>query len=258
MVKSGGDLDPELCWRTGAVLKNRAFGSVAVVRQDKHRRRIYVEVIGGQARDYFATIRKTILEINSSFEKLDVTEWVPLPDEGEYAVKYMDLIGHESGGRSEKFVGELGKAYSVAELLGRIESPEETRGRIDGFGKDESGRPIVFAKEYYAKGDKMEIGDVHISGGQVNFADRIEKVEYNERLGLSEEDLEQFKGAVKALSAEKQGALNARCEEFESAETEEKKASIGKRIKDFLVENGIAVARGLTVEAIKMILMGPR
>ena len=53
MVKSGGHLDPEMCWRTGAVLKNRAFGSVAVVRQDKHRRRIYVEVKGRQARDYY-------------------------------------------------------------------------------------------------------------------------------------------------------------------------------------------------------------
>ena len=52
--------------------------------------------------------------------------------------------------------------------------------------------------------------------------------------------------------------LNERCAEFKSAETEEKKASVGKRTKDFLVENGIAVARGLTVEAIKMILMGPR
>ena len=81
MVKSCADLDPELCWRTGAVLRNDSFDSVAVVRQDKHEKRIYIEVSGRQPRDYFATIRKTILEINDSFEKLDVTEWVPLPDQ---------------------------------------------------------------------------------------------------------------------------------------------------------------------------------
>jgi len=255
MVKSGSDLDPEMCWRTGAVLRDSAFGSVAVVRQDKHRRRIYVEVKGGQARDYFATIRKTILEINGSFEKLAFAEWVPLPGQEGHAVKYMDLIGHEAGGRKEKFVGELGKGYSVAELLGRIESPEETRGRIEGVGRE--GGAIIYAKEYYAKGGKMETGDIHISGGQVSFADRIDKVEYNDRLGLSEEDLEEFKAAVKALSAEKQAVLNGQCGQFENAETQEKRASIGKKIKDFLVDNGIAVGRALTVEAIKMILTGP-
>ncbi|MCP4607406.1 MAG: GTP-binding protein [Planctomycetes bacterium] len=126
MVKSGGDLDTEKCWRTGAVLKNETFGSVAVIRQDKHRKRIYIEVRGGQARDYFATIRQTILKINDSFEKLDVMEWVPLPGEEDRAVKYLDLIGHEISGRNEKFVGELTKGYSVAELLGGIESRDET------------------------------------------------------------------------------------------------------------------------------------
>ncbi|MCP4257766.1 MAG: GTP-binding protein [Planctomycetes bacterium] len=140
MVKSGGDLDTEMCWRTGAVLKNETFGSVAVVRQDRHERRIYVEVCGGQARDYFATIRKTIQGINDSFEKLDVMEWVPLPGEEGHAVKYLDLIGHESNKRDEKFVGELGKGYRVAELLGAIESRKHTQDavlkRLDELGAE--------------------------------------------------------------------------------------------------------------------------
>ena len=86
---------------------------------------------GSQARDYFATIRKTITDINRSFEKLPFTEWVPLPDAEEYAVKYNDLIGHEINGHSEKFVGELGKGYSVSKLLGSIESRKETQLHID-------------------------------------------------------------------------------------------------------------------------------
>jgi small GTP-binding protein len=132
MVKSGGDLDTELCWRTGAVLKNETFGSAAVVRQDKHGRRIYVEVSGGQARDYFATIRKTILEINSSFEKLDVTEWVPLPGEESKAVSYRELIGHKQMGRAVYFNGELKKEFEVAKLLEGIERPEDQERRDDG------------------------------------------------------------------------------------------------------------------------------
>jgi len=131
MVQKHKDIDVKICWRTGAVLKDKSFGAVAVVRQDKNRRRIYVEVTGSQARDYFATIRKTITDINKSFEKLPFTEWVPLPDAEEYVVKYKDLIGHERVRRREKFVGELEKGYSVAELLGRIESREETLVHIN-------------------------------------------------------------------------------------------------------------------------------
>ena len=48
MVQKHKDLDTNLCWRTGAVLKDKSFGAVAVVRQDKNRRRIYVEVTGSE------------------------------------------------------------------------------------------------------------------------------------------------------------------------------------------------------------------
>jgi internalin A len=247
MVKSCADLDPELCWRTGAVLRNSSFASVAVVRQDKHERRIYIEVSGRQVRDYFATIRKTIQEINDSFEKLDVTEWVPLPDMEGYAVKYIDLIGHEIGRRKEKFVGELGKGYPVAKLLGTIESPEETQERI------------VIAQEYYEKGDKkMKINKANISGRQVVVADSIGNVDYHEDFGISEGELEEFKAAVKSLSQDKQEVLNSEYDEFRKAETDEKKKSTATKIKDFLLVNGIEVARGLTIEALKMILMASK
>ncbi len=126
MVESCDDLVPENCWRTGAFLKNDSFDAMAVVRQDTRRRRISVEVSSDRPREYLATIRKTILAINESFQKLNVTEWVPLPGQKHHSVKYRDLIGHELGGQREKFVGELGRSFSVARLLGNIESPEET------------------------------------------------------------------------------------------------------------------------------------
>ena len=165
MVKSGRDLDTDLCWRTGAVLKNDSFKSTAGVRQDKHQGRIYVEVSGGQARDYFATIRRTILEINDSFENLDVTEWVPLPGEEGQAVKYLDLIGHEVGGRGEKFVGELGKGYRVAELLGGVESREETQVHIEKFIEEGGARVDLGKRTTINAGDKSIIA---AEGGIVN------------------------------------------------------------------------------------------
>jgi hypothetical protein len=57
------------------------------------------------------------------------------------------------------------------------------------------------------------------------------------------------------LPADKQAELNSQYDEFSKAETAAKQKSTARKIKDFLVENGIAVARGLTVEALKMILM---
>ena len=158
--------------------------------------------------------------------------------------RYIDLIGHEVCKRREKFVGELEKGYAVAELLGRIESPRETQEQV------------IIAKEYYEQGDKiMKIDKMNISGRQVVVADSIGNVDYHEDLGISKGELEEFKAAVKALSQDKQAVLNSQYGEFSRAETEEKQKSVAGRIKDFLVENGIAVARGLTIEALKMILM---
>jgi hypothetical protein len=123
MVQKQADLDVKLCWRTGAVLKNKTFGSVAVVRQDKNRRRINIDITGKDAKGYLSSIRDIITGINESFAKLPCEEWVPLPDEPEYAVKYKDLTGHQDSKRDEKFVGELKKGYSVAKLLSGIEDP---------------------------------------------------------------------------------------------------------------------------------------
>jgi len=129
MVQKRADLDAKMCWRTGAVLKNKTFRSVAVVRQDKNEKMIKIEVTGKEARGYLSAIRDIIKGINQSFEKLPFEEWVPLPGEEKLAVKYDDLIGHEESRREEKFVGELRKGYSVAELLDGIEDPQKR-----GFG----------------------------------------------------------------------------------------------------------------------------
>ena len=183
-------------------MRNEGFKSAAVVRQDKHARRIYVEVSGEQARDYFATIRKTILEINRSFEKLDVTEWVPLPGEEGHAVKYLDLIGHEINGHGEKFVGELGKGYRVAELLGGIESREETQVRIEKLIAEDGARVELGKKTTISGGPKSIIaaegGTIHI---EIKVEQAIEHLEALRKLveGQAEEKLS---GVVKKKACE--------------------------------------------------------
>lgn len=124
IVRMHRDIFEGKAWRTGVVLFDPLFGSHAIVTADTNAKRIEVFVVGGQARDYFATLRKALTEINLSFEKLAVTESVPLPDNPEELVAYQDLVGHELSGRSEIFIGRLGKSYHVGKLLGGIEDPE--------------------------------------------------------------------------------------------------------------------------------------
>ena len=81
--------------RDGGLVLNfedRTFGSTrAVVRADENAKRIYIAVGGKQKRDYFSAIRKSINDINRSFEKLSVTELVPLPDVSDILIDYREL-----------------------------------------------------------------------------------------------------------------------------------------------------------------------
>jgi small GTP-binding protein len=212
MVRKQADLDYGLCWRTGAFLKSEEFDSKAVVRQDKDSRRIKVEVTGTEARGYLSAIRDVITGINKSFKKLTCEEWVPLPDEPEYAIKYKDLIGHEIAGLGEKFVGELGKRYSVSKLLGNIESREETEERKEVMVQTYMDlRKATIGGIYMnnARDDRTNIrGDVIASaignGASVTAGDiTVIKRNIDNSSGLDDETKAKLKQACEALEKNK-------------------------------------------------------
>jgi hypothetical protein len=87
-------------------------------------------VTGERKREFFTTIRKTIRDINDSFEKLDVTELVPLPDSDE-TVSYKALIGHELDKIPAVYIGEERKSYPVRRLLDGVVSYEERKQEED-------------------------------------------------------------------------------------------------------------------------------
>jgi len=86
IVRMHRDIKDWLQWRTGVVLADKAFHATAVVKCDERERRIFIYVSGEQKRDYFSIIRKTIRDINGSFEKLETKELVPLPDNDKITV----------------------------------------------------------------------------------------------------------------------------------------------------------------------------
>ena len=126
IVKMNRDIKPGLVWRTGVVLEDREFESIAAIRADIDTKKIYIYVSGTQRKDYFATILYFFREINSSFERLKVIELVPMPDEPEVTSSYKHLVTLASKKIREFIPDGSESVYSVTDLLGIIQlGPEE-------------------------------------------------------------------------------------------------------------------------------------
>jgi len=249
IVKLNNYIYKNTYWRYGVMVE---FDKTrALVRERYFDRRIEIVLKGENKKEMLGIIRKNIKDINDTFENLEVEEMIPCNcgkcrgSENPYFYELDRLRKRLRDGKKTVECYESYKELNVHEILGDVVI----------FEKDKRGKRIIFAEKYFEKGDEMKIDKIDISGGKVVFADRIGKVEYNEKLGISEKELEELKASIKALTEEKKNVLNTHYGAFKNAKTEEKKKSILGKIKDFLIENGIAVARGLTIEALKIILM---
>ncbi|MEK7990320.1 MAG: COR domain-containing protein [Thiotrichaceae bacterium] len=128
IVKRHREILNKLCWRTGVVLYNKMNQATAVIKADNEDKNIQIWVTGQQKRDYFATVRQTLWEIHDSFEKINVKELIPLPDNPNYTVEYIELIGYYELGQEQYLVGKLKKFYSVKQLLDGIEDMSKKDG----------------------------------------------------------------------------------------------------------------------------------
>jgi hypothetical protein len=128
IVRLHEDIHHDLRWRTGVVLRSHLYDATGIVIADMKERRVNITVYGKQCRDYFGIIRHTFHSLHKTFEKMQVTEYVPLPDIEGHAVSYKDLVGHENNNRDEYFNGTLQKSFKVKELLNGIEPENIRRG----------------------------------------------------------------------------------------------------------------------------------
>lgn len=170
IVRMNKDIKGNMRWRTGVVVEDRSFGATALVVADQKDKKISISVGGKQKRDYFSAIRKALNDINSSFEKLGVTEYVPLPDKPEVLLDYKELLGYEVANRDEIFVGRLGKAYNVPALLNGIE--RRTARQM------ESNSLIVVEGDYYANSRVNMRDRVSSNTREVNIT-AGEKIDYS-------------------------------------------------------------------------------
>jgi small GTP-binding protein len=130
IVKKNKEIKGELRWRTGVVIEDNAFKSIAVIKSDDDAKKIYIHVDGVQKRDYFSAILSTLREINRSFEKLKFTEKVPMPDDPEITVSYGHLVRLEGRGIREYMPDGSENVYNVKDLLGTIYSENKTEEEI--------------------------------------------------------------------------------------------------------------------------------
>lgn len=180
IVQMHGDTEGDLRWRTGVVLKMKGDRARAVIRSDRHNKRITIDVEGIGRRDYFAVIRDRFDKIHSEFQKFTVKEQVPLPDYPDVVVEYSDLLFHEEKKRKTILVGEVKSEYDVQNLLNGIEPKEKRQARK----RAEKSGTTIFAEKYYEGNDMSENNKVSIGGdvsGNINvgknnvIADKIEK-----------------------------------------------------------------------------------
>ena len=142
--------EPRLAWRTGVVLERA--NCRALVRGDIQGRTVTIRVAGtGQGRrELLGIIREHFERIHRSFEKLPVTELVPIPKHPDAMVPYKDLLAFEAEEDDEFKVvvdGRLAK-FSVTELLDGVDIPGVRRP---------NDRTVPFHREFLRDRDSVTL-----------------------------------------------------------------------------------------------------
>ena len=142
--------EPRAAWRTGVVLERA--NCRALVKGDVQGRTVTIRVAGpGQGRrELLGIIREHFERIHRSFEKLPVTELVPIPAHPDVTVPYKDLLAYESIADDEYKVVIDGRPvkFSVTELLDGVDIPGVRRP---------ADRAVPFHREFLRDRDSVTL-----------------------------------------------------------------------------------------------------
>jgi internalin A len=167
--------EPEVAWRTGAVLERG--NCRALVRGDVQGRRVTIRVsgVGNGRRELLGIIREYFDRIHASYERLPVTELVPMPGHPESTVKHELLLKYERAGR-EAIPVEIGndlKDFRVKDLLDGVDLSRERAAEAIPVFISYSQKDAVFydqlvgALKPFERTNKLRVwGDQLIEAGQ--------------------------------------------------------------------------------------------
>jgi internalin A len=127
--------EPRHAWRSGVVLERA--NCRALVRGDVQGRSVTIRVAGvGQGRrELLGIVREYFERIHKSFEKLPVTELVPVPAHPEVVIPYQELLAYEAAGDDEYKIVVDGRLIkqSVTALLDGVDLPGVRRPADKGI-----------------------------------------------------------------------------------------------------------------------------
>ena len=142
--------EPRLAWRTGVVLERA--NCRALVRGDIQGRTVTIRVAGtGQGRrELLGIIREHFERIHRSFEKLPVTELVPIPKHPDVLVPYSDLLDYEAAGDNEYkvVINRKPVPFKVTQLLDGVDIPGVRRP---------ADRTVPFHREFVRNRDSVTL-----------------------------------------------------------------------------------------------------
>ncbi|MCI5167772.1 MAG: hypothetical protein D3903_17205 [Candidatus Electrothrix sp. GM3_4] len=149
LVKRHGQIKGCLCWRTGVVLEDKESGTKAVVKADQEARRIYLWTDGPRRKEFLTFLWFSLRTINDSFERLRVSERIPMPDDPAVTADYQTLLDNVEDGIERYRPDGAKRAYNVHELLGLVEPNQEDEQtellRMIKAQMDENGSAIDIA-----------------------------------------------------------------------------------------------------------------
>ncbi|MCI5160182.1 MAG: hypothetical protein D3906_17520, partial [Candidatus Electrothrix sp. AUS1_2] len=129
IVNRHQEIQDELRWRNGVVLKNALLDARAAVRADNETRRIHIAVTGKERKVFLALIWLTLREINADFKGLKVSERVPMPNDPERSVPYKTLITYREKGLPSYIPEGSEEVYNVQELLAAVHFDSQSEGK---------------------------------------------------------------------------------------------------------------------------------
>ncbi|MEZ9216495.1 COR domain-containing protein [Vibrio cyclitrophicus] len=128
LVKLHEHIHGDKRWRTGAIITPSHIDAKAKIDMDKVAKEIKLIIIGSDRRDLLILLRSeinTLVRKLADVDEVGLKELLPLGDSSE-RVSYNHLVGLKQMSVSTHPSGELGKIFSVHQLLGEIEPPEDT------------------------------------------------------------------------------------------------------------------------------------
>ncbi|MGE5340861.1 MAG: COR domain-containing protein [Candidatus Omnitrophota bacterium] len=160
-----------LLWRSGVVLevKEDECKSIILVKLEEEDKKISIYISGDQKQFQLSKIRDVFKEIHESYEKLRITEYVPLPDIPNEVIEYRELKGLKAMGKKKLTIGRLRREYQVDYLLNGIEKEEQVEENRGG----DAINIYVNKQQEIGKMINVQVGNVTMNNGDFVVAENI-------------------------------------------------------------------------------------